>query len=45
MFLNEMYNRVRVGKDLSDMFPVSNCLIQGGALSPPLFNFFFRIHH
>jgi len=39
MCLNETYNRVRVGKDLSDMFPIRNCLKQGGALSPLLFNF------
>ena len=37
--LNEMYNRARVGKDLSDMFPIRNGLKQGDALSPLLFNF------
>jgi HSP90 family molecular chaperone len=33
--LSETYSRVRVGKDLSDR----NCLKQGDALSPLLFNF------
>jgi len=31
--LNETYSRVRVGKHLSDLFPITN------ALSPLLFNF------
>ena len=31
--------RVRVGKDLSEMFPIRNVLKQGDALSPLLFNF------
>ena len=39
MCLTEMYSRVRVGKDLSDMFSVKNGLKQGGALSPLLFKF------
>ena len=39
MCLNETYCRVRVGKNLSDMFPSRNGLKQGGALSPLLFNF------
>jgi len=34
MCLNETYNRVRVGKDLCDMFPVRNGLKQGDAISP-----------
>src|SRR5215469_16211449 len=34
-----MYSRVRVGKNLSDMFPIRNGLKQGDALSPLLFNF------
>ena len=38
MCLNEMYSRVRVGKNLSDMFHVRNGLKQGDALSPLLFN-------
>ena len=33
------YSRVRVGKNLSDMFPIRNSLKQGDALSPLLFNF------
>ena len=39
MCLNETYNRVWVGKNLSDMFPIRNGLKQGDVLSPLLFNF------
>ena len=39
MFLTETFSRVRVGKNLSDMFPIRNGLKQGDALSPLLFNF------
>ena len=39
MCLTETYSRVRVGKNLSEMFPVMNGLKQGDALSPLLFNF------
>jgi hypothetical protein len=39
MCLNKTYSRVRVGKHLSDTFPVKNGLKQGDALSPLLFNF------
>src|SRR5215469_15578817 len=39
MCLTETYSRVRVGKSLSDMFPIRNGLKQGDALSPLLFNF------
>jgi len=39
MCLNEMYSRVRVGKHLSDIFPIRNGLEQGDALSSMLFNF------
>jgi len=39
MCLTETYRRVRVRKNLSDMFPVRNGLKQGDALSPLLFNF------
>jgi hypothetical protein len=39
MCLREMYSRVRVGKHLSDMFPIRNGLKQGDALSLLLFNF------
>ena len=38
MTLNETYSRVRVGKNVSDRFPIRNGLIQGDALSPMLFN-------
>jgi hypothetical protein len=39
MCLNETYSRVRVGKHLSDRFPIKKGLKQGDALSPLLFNF------
>jgi len=39
MGLTETYSRVRVGKNVSDRFPMSNCLRQGDALSPLLCNF------
>ena len=39
MCLNETYSRVRVGKNLSDIFPIRNGLKQGDALTPLLFNF------
>jgi len=39
MCLTETYIRVRVGKNLSDMFPIMNVLKQGDALSAFLFNF------
>jgi len=39
MCLNETYSRARVGKHLSDMFPIKNGLKQGDALSPLLINF------
>jgi len=37
--LNETCSKVRVGKLLSDTFPVQNGLKQGDALSPLLFSF------
>jgi len=37
--LNETYSKVRIGKNLSDTFPVQNGLKQGDALSPLLLNF------
>ena len=37
--LSETCSRVRVGKNLSDMFPIRSGLKQGDALSPLLFNF------
>jgi len=39
MCLGETYSTVRIGKNLSDMFPITNGLKQGDALSPLLFNF------
>jgi hypothetical protein len=41
MCLNETYeyNKVRIGKHLSDSFPIQNGLKQGHALSPLLFSF------
>ena len=38
MCLNEVYSRVRVGKHLSDMFPIRNGSKQD-VLSPLIFNF------
>jgi hypothetical protein len=39
MCLNETCSKVRVGKLLSDIFPLQNVLKEGDALSPLLFNF------
>jgi hypothetical protein len=39
MCLYETYSKVRIGKLLSDKFPIQNGLKQGDALSPLLFNF------
>ena len=39
MCLNEMHNRVWVGKNLSDMFSIRNGLKQGNALLSFHFNF------
>ena len=39
MCLAETYSRVRVGKNLPDMFPIRNGLKQGDALSSLFFNF------
>jgi retron-type reverse transcriptase len=39
MFLGETYSRVRVGKHLSDTFPIKNGLKQRDTLSPLLFNY------
>ena len=39
MCLTETYRRVRVSKNLSDMFLIRNGLKQGDILSPLLFNF------
>ena len=35
----ETYSRIRVGKNLSDIFSIRNGLKQGDTLSPLLFNF------
>jgi hypothetical protein len=42
MCLNEMYIRVWVGKNMSDMFHIRNGLRQGDALLPLLFSFAFE---
>jgi hypothetical protein len=39
MCVNETYSRVRVGKHLSDRFPVKSSLKQGDTLLPLFFNF------
>ena len=39
MSLTETYSRVRVGKNVSDGFPIRNVMKQGDALSPLLCNF------
>jgi hypothetical protein len=39
MCLIETYSRIRVGKNLSEMFPIRNGLKQGVAISLLLFNF------
>jgi hypothetical protein len=39
MCLNEMYNKVRIGKHLSDNFPIQNGLKQGDPLLLLLFDF------
>ena len=39
MCLTETYSRVRVGKNLSDIFLIRNGLKQGDVLSPLFFNF------
>jgi hypothetical protein len=38
MCINETYVKVRIGKHLSDTFPIQNGLIQGDALFPLKFN-------
>jgi len=39
MYLAETCIRVRVGKNMSDMFPIRNGLKEGDVLSPLFFNF------
>lgn len=38
-YLNENYSRIRIGKHLSDTFPIQNNVNQGDALLPLLLNF------
>ena len=45
MSLTETYSRVRVGKNVSDRFPIRNGLKRGDALSPMLFKLCFRVRH
>ena len=42
MCSTDTYSRVRVGKNLSDRFPIRNGFKQGDALSPLIFNFTFE---
>jgi hypothetical protein len=39
MCLTESYSRVRMGRNMHEMFPIRNGLKQGDALWPLLFNF------
>jgi hypothetical protein len=39
MCLSKTYSKVRIGKHLSDNFPIQNGTNQGDALSPLLSNF------
>jgi hypothetical protein len=39
MCLNETYSKVRIGKYLSESYPIQNGVKQGDVLSPLLFNF------
>ena len=45
MCLTETYSRVRVGKNLFDMFRIKNGLEQRDVLSPLLFNFPLRVRY
>jgi hypothetical protein len=47
MCLNKTYNKVCIGENLYDDFPIPSGLKQGDALPPLLFEFFFffRIRH
>jgi retron-type reverse transcriptase len=40
--LNETYSWLGVGKNLSNVFPITNGLKQGDTFSPLLFNFAFE---
>jgi hypothetical protein len=39
MCLNDTYSKVRIGKHLSESFPIQNGSKQGDALPPQLLNF------
>jgi hypothetical protein len=39
MYLNDTCNKIRVGKHLSDTFPIQYGLKEGDALSPLIFTF------
>jgi hypothetical protein len=39
MYLNEAYSKVRIGRNLSDVFPIHSGLKQGDASSPLILNF------
>ena len=43
--LTETYSRLRVGKNLSYMFPIMNGLNQGDVPSPLLFSFCFEVRN
>jgi hypothetical protein len=43
MCLNENYNRVRIGKNLSDKFTIENDLKQGDASSALTFNLLWNM--
>ena len=45
MSLTETSSRVRVGKNVSDRFPIRNGLKQGDALITTTFQFSFRVRH
>ena len=45
MSLTETYRRVRVGKNVSDRFPIRNGLKQGDAVSQLLFQLCFKVRH
>jgi len=45
MCLNETYSRVRVGKYLSDMFPIKNGLKQGDVFSSIALQLCFRVRY
>jgi hypothetical protein len=42
MCLNKTYNKILIGKHLSDKFPIQNGLKQGATLSPLLLNCAFK---